>query len=137
MSFYVWSSYYKLEPNERFELFPYKAQSPLSGVIKKYEDGADIWKEVEAIAELAETSTTRTIGHILFDLVPLLASPRFFTQDWMLDTMNEYHWIKNWNVSPGLLDDISADRLDCWSIIENEINQIRTHESKVNGKENI
>ena len=45
----------------------------------------------------------------------------------------EYHWIKNWNVSPGNLDDISAFRLDCWSIIENELNQINKIESKKDG----
>jgi len=51
----------------------------------------------------------------------------------MVDIMNEYHWIKNWNISPGVLDDVSAFRLDCWTIIENELNQINKNESKKNG----
>ena len=47
--------------------------------------------------------------------------------------MNEFHWIKEWNVSPGNLNDISAFRLDCWTVIENELTQIKNKESK-NGK---
>jgi hypothetical protein len=78
------------------------------------------------------------MGHLLYDLVPLFASPLFFVEDWMVDMMNEYHWIKNWNISPGSLDDISAFRLDCWSVIENELNQIQTNERNKDGiKKNI
>ena len=134
MSFFVWATYYKLEQIERFERFPYTAQSPLNGNYREFKNEANIWEEVEAIAELATTSKTRTMGHLLYDLVPLFASPHFLIEDWMLDIMNEYHWIKNWNVSPGNLDDISAFRLDCWSIIENELNQINKNESVKNGK---
>ena len=134
MSFFVWASYYNLEPIERFKELPYNAQSPISLKYKEFKDGANIWEEVEAIAELAKTSKSRTMGHLLYDLVPLFASPSFFIKDWMADIMNEYHWIKNWNISPGNLDDISAFRLDCWTIIENELNQINKNESKKNGQ---
>ena len=134
MSFFVWASYYKLEPIERFEKFPYQAQSPLTAKFKEFKNEADIWNEVKDIVELAKTSKTRTIGQFLYDLVPFFASPNFFIDDWMHDVMNEYHWIKNWNVSPGNLDDISAMRLDCWSIIENELNQINKTESTKDGK---
>jgi len=78
------------------------------------------------------------MGHLLYDLAPLFTSPLFFIEDWMVDVMNEYHWIKNWNISPGSLDDISAFRLDCWSVIENELNQIQTNERNKDGiKKNI
>ena len=133
MSFFVWATYYSLEPVERFESFPYNAQSPISLKYKEFKNEANIWEEVEAIVELAKTSKTRTMGHLLYDLVPLFASPSFFIKNWMVDIMNEYHWIKNWNISPGTLDDISAFRLDCWTIIENELNQINRNESKKNG----
>ena len=134
MSFFVWASYYKLEPIERFEKFPYKAQSPLTTKWKNLKNEADIWEEVEAISELAKTSKTRTIGQLLYDLVPLFASPSFFNSNWMFDIMNEYHWIKNWNISPGNLDDVSAFRLDCWTIIDNEMNKIEEQERKKNGQ---
>ena len=134
MSFFVWASYYKLEPIERFEKFPYKAQSPLSVKQKEFKNEANIWEEVEAISELAKTSKTRTIGQLLYDLVPLFASPNFFNSNWMFDIMNEYHWIKNWNISPGNLDDVSAFRLDCWTIIDNEMNKIEEQERKKNGQ---
>ena len=134
MSFFVWASYYKLEPIERFEKFPYKAQSPLTVKHKEFKNEANIWEEVEAISELAKTSKTRTIGQLLYDLVPLFASPNFFNSNWMFDIMNEYHWIKNWNISPGNLDDVSAFRLDCWTIIDNEMNKIEEQERKKNGQ---
>tara|TARA_R100001510_G_C7651082_1_gene208692 strand:- start:1827 stop:2234 length:408 start_codon:yes stop_codon:yes gene_type:complete len=134
LSFFVWASYYKLEPIERFEKFPYKAQSPLSVKLKEFKNEANIWEEVEAISELAKTSKTRTIGQLLYDLVPLFASPNFFNSNWMFDIMNEYHWIKNWNISPGNLDDVSAFRLDCWTIIDNEMNKIEEEERKKNGQ---
>ena len=134
MSFFVWATYYNLDPIERFEELPYNAQSPVSLKYKEFKNEANIWEEVEAIAELANTSKTRTMGQLLYDLVPLFASPSFFNKDWMIDIMNEYHWVQNWNISPGVLDDISAFRLDCWTIIENELNQIKKHESKKNGQ---
>ena len=107
LSFFVWATYYSLEPVERFESFPYNAQSPISLKYKEFKNEANIWEEVEAIAELAKTSKTRTMGQLLYDLVPLFASPSFFTEDWIIDIMNEYHWVQNWNISPGNLDDIS------------------------------
>jgi len=133
LSFFVWATYYDLEPVERFEELPYNAQSPLSLKYKEFRNEANIWEEVEAIAELAKTSKTRTVGQLLYDLVPLFASPSFLLKNWMVDIMNEYHWIKNWNISPGVLDDVSAFRLDCWTLIENELNQINKNESKKNG----
>jgi len=73
------------------------------------------------------------VGQLLYDLVPLFASPSSLIEEWMLDVMNEFHWIKNWNVSPGVLDDVSAFRLDCWTIIDNEFNQIKIYEREKNG----
>lgn len=123
-----------MESIDQFREFPYKAQSPISAEIKEFRNEADIWEEVEAIAELAKTSKTRTMGNLLYDLVPLFASPPFFFKSWMVDIFNEFHWVKNWNISPGNLDDVPAFRLDCWTIIENELNQINNNESKKNGK---
>ena len=133
MSLFVWATYYNLEPIDRVLEFPYEAQSPISKEIKEFKNEADIWEEVEAIAELPKTSKTRTVGNLLYDLVPLFASPSSLAEDWMLDIMNEFHWIKNWNVSPGILDDISAFRLDCWTVIDNEFNQIKNLEREKNG----
>ena len=123
-----------MESIDQFREFPYQAQSPISLEFKEFKNEADIWKEVEAIAELADTSKTRTMGNLLYDLVPLFASPPFFFKSWMVDIFNEFHWVKNWNISPGNLDDVPAFRLDCWTIIENELNQINNNESKKNGK---
>ena len=66
-----------MESIDQFREVPYKAQSPISAEIKEFRNEADIWEEVEAIAELAKTSKTRTMGNLLYDLVPLFASPSF------------------------------------------------------------
>ena len=121
-----------MEPIERFQVFPYQVQSPLSGELVLISSMADIWSEVEAIAELAKTSKKRTIGHLLFDLVPLFACPTKFAEDWMIDMLNEHHWITNWNISPGNLDSILADRIESWTIIENELSQVKRNESESN-----
>lgn len=133
MSLFVWVNYYGVDQTEHFEEFPYTAQSPLTREYINFLEEADIWKEVEAIAELAETSKTRTMGQLLFDLVPLFASPSRLFADWMIDVTNEYHWVKNWNVSPGRLDDVSAFRLDCWTIIDNEMSRIMSVEKENHG----
>jgi len=134
LSFYVWANFYGLDPIPRFETMPYGAQSPLTGANLNVLGEADIWEEVEAIAELAKTSKTRTTGQLLYDLVPMFASPTFFTEEWIIDVMNEYHWVKDWHVSPGMLDDVSAFRLDCWTVIENETNQIIKLEKQKDGQ---
>ena len=132
MSLFVWINAHKIETNPAFNTFPYIAQSPISKELREFKNEADVWEEVEAISELAMTSKTRTMGQLLFDLVPLFASPLYLFDEWMRDIYNEFHWIKNWNVSPGNLDDISARRLDCWTLIENELSQIRKYESEKN-----
>lgn len=133
MSYSVWISYFKVDLIERFQEFPYKAQVPTSGLNKTFEGRADIWKEVEAIAELAKTSKKRTIGHLMYDLIPLFACPSHFTKGWMLDMINEHHWVKNWNVSPGHLDTITAHRVESYTIIENELLQIKNNERLKDG----
>lgn len=134
MSLFIWVSCHGTDPVSQFEKFPYTAQSPITRKYLEFKDEADIWKEVEVISELAETSKTRTMGQLLFDLVPLFASPSKLFEHWMVDIVNEFHWIKNWNITPGKLDDISAFKLDCWTIIENEMNQIQKVEREKDGQ---
>ncbi len=136
MSFFVWAKQYKLESIDIFANFPYSAQAPISGKYIEFKSVNDIWVEVENISLIAEKSTKRSIGRMLFELVPLFANPNHLIEEWMSDTYNEFYWIKNWNVSAGNLDDISADRLDCWTIIENELKEIEKKEN-YGSKKNI
>ena len=131
MSFYVWAKHYRLQNIELFARFPYTAQAPISGNYIDFKCKKDIWDEVENISLIAEKSKTRTIGRMLYDLVPLFSNPNHLIKEWMDDAYNEFYWIKNWNISAGNLDDISADRLDCWTIIENEIKEIEKKENYV------
>jgi hypothetical protein len=50
----------------------------------------------------------------------------------MWGMIQEYNYVTRFNVSLGNLDDVSAHRLDCFTIIENELNNIAKYE-KENG----
>ena len=42
--------------------------------------------------------------------------------------------VKNFNISLGVLDEISSDLLNCFTVIHNEYNAIEKYESKNYGK---
>jgi len=65
-------------------------------------------------------------------LVPLFADINYLIDPWMWDMIQEYNYITRFNISLGNLDDVSAHRLDCFTIIENELNNIAKYE-KENG----
>ena len=44
--------------------------------------------------------------------------------------INEYNYIKRFNISLGKLDDVSAYRLDCFTVIENELNACSQEKAK-------
>ena len=41
----------------------------------------------------------------------------------MWEMIQEYNYVDRFNVSLGNLDDVSAHRLDCFTVIENELNK--------------
>ena len=48
--------------------------------------------------------------------------------------IEDYHIVKNYNVPLSVnLDSVNMWQLDCFNIIEREINNINTHKAKENG----
>ena len=53
--------------------------------------------------------------------VPLFGDVNYFIEDWMWDMIQEYNWVAKFNLSLGDLDTVSTHRLDCFTLIDNEI----------------
>lgn len=107
--------------------------SPLTYEEREFKTIDDVWDEIEAIAEVNER-TSRSIGQDLFHLIPLFADPKMILEEWHIEVINEFNMTKNFNISLGVLDEISADRLDCFTIINNEYNSIAEFDRNKNGK---
>jgi|TARA_R100001163_G_C4988530_1_gene141989 hypothetical protein len=87
----------------------------------------DIW---DIIDEICKPNERYTDGQILFHSVPFFADCNLLLEDWMIEMINEYNYITRFNVSLGELDNISTNRLDCFTIIDNEINACTQEKAK-------
>ena len=79
----------------------------------------DIWNIIDGICEPSKDFTD---GQILYHSVPFFADCNQIVEPWMMEMINEYNYTTRFNVSLGELDNISTHRLDCFSIIDREIN---------------
>jgi len=107
--------------------------SPLTYNEREFNRVEDIWDEIEQIA-IVNARTSRTIGQDLFHLVPLFTDPKYILEGWHITLLNEFNMVKNFNISLGVLDEISSDLLNCFTVIHNEYNAIEKYESKNYGK---
>ena len=117
------------KPSQNGQFRPYSARSPVDNKRRQYESVEDILNEVDLLEEQNKKWPT---GQYLYLLVPLFADINYLIDPWMWDMIQEYNYVTRFNVSLGNLDDVSAHRLDCFTIIENELNNIAKYE-KENG----
>ena len=117
------------KPSQNGQFRPYSARSPVNNKRRRYESVEDILNEVDLLEEQNKKWPT---GQYLYLLVPLFADINYLIDPWMWDMISEYNYVTRFNVSLGNLDDVSAHRLDCFTIIENELNNISKYE-KENG----
>jgi len=82
-------------------------------------DEQELWSEVE---RLESENKKFSSGQNLYHVIPLFADCNFFIDNWMWDMIAEYNYVTRFNISLGELDNVSAHRLDCFTIIEKEIN---------------
>jgi hypothetical protein len=87
----------------------------------------DIWNIID---EICEPSKDFTEGQTLYYMVPFFADCNKIIEPWMNEMINEYNYVTRFNISLGNLDDVSAHRLDCFSIIDREINACMVEKSK-------
>ena len=97
----------------------------------------DIWDQVEKLCEenkkFSDGNNKFTDGQNLYHQIPLFADPDKLVSSWMWDMINEYNYVKRFNISLGELDNVSAHRLDCFSIIDKEIMACQKFEQSKNG----
>ena len=119
MALAVWCWYFSIpESPDIYKIPPYTATSPTLYKSVEY-DEQELWAELERLeAENVKFST----GQNLFHVIPLFADCNFFIERWMWDMIAEYNYITRFNISLGELDNVSAHRLDCFTIIDREIN---------------
>jgi hypothetical protein len=127
----VWFSNYGI-PDLSFE-FPYSARSPVSGKKVKYESDKDIFKEVESLLKQRK-GKSYGIGQSLYYQLPFFCNPDYIISQWCWDMITDYFSVKKFNIPLSKdLDSLNPWMLDCFSIIENELNNISLHERDKNG----
>tara|TARA_R100000664_G_C2671924_1_gene83598 strand:- start:63 stop:473 length:411 start_codon:yes stop_codon:yes gene_type:complete len=118
------------EPRDIYRSLPYTvAKLPVTYKHDpvRVETVEDIWKIIDEICEPSEDFTD---GQILFHTVPFFADCNLIIEDWMMEMITEYNYITRFNISMGELDNISAHRLDCFSIIDKEMNACMQEKAK-------
>ncbi len=131
MSLAVWCLQFGTpEPRDIYRSLPYTvAKLPVTYKHDpvRVETIDDIW---DIIDEICKPNERYTDGQILFHSVPFFADCNLLLEDWMIEMINEYNYITRFNVSLGELDNISTNRLDCFTIIDNEINACTQEKAK-------
>ena len=131
MSLAVWCLQFGTpEPRDIYRSLPYTvAKLPVTYKHDsvRVETIDDIW---DIIDEICKPDKRYTDGQILFHSVPFFADCNLLLEDWMIEMINEYNYITRFNVSLGELDNISTNRLDCFTIIDNEINACTQEKAK-------
>jgi len=115
-----------------FSALPYSAQSPVTGKRVTFTKEEDLWDEYHNICNEAVTKGY-DIGQSLYYQIPFFADPQFFIKDWMNEMITDYNLCKQFNIPVSKdLDSADAHRMDCFIIIENEINKCQAHQKEKN-----
>ena len=131
MSFAVWAHIEGCTP--KFANLPYKAQSPITGKKKEFKTKEDILKEIKTLVNLPSTKKYG-LGQTMFLNIPFFCNPYFIIKDWHIEMLNDYNISKKFNVPIGNnLDDLNSFQVDCFILIENEMNNIKNYKAKKDG----
>tara|TARA_Y100000310_G_scaffold284507_1_gene307324 strand:- start:974 stop:1381 length:408 start_codon:yes stop_codon:yes gene_type:complete len=113
-----------------FSSLPYSAQSPVTGKRVTFKTEENLWDEYNAICEEA-VSKGFDVGQSLYYQIPFFANPQFFIKGWMYEMIDDYNLCKSFNIPPAKdLDSASAWRMDCFTVIENEITKCQKHQQE-------
>lgn len=127
----VWFSNYGL-PNNKFEL-PYIAQSPV--LLKKieYETDQDVLQEINRVIEESNIRGY-DIGKSLYFQMPFFCNPIEYISQWCWDAITDYFIVKKFNTPLATsIDNVNIWLVDCFSVIEQELNNISVYEKVKNG----
>ena len=131
MSLAVWCLQFGTpEPRDIYRSLPYTvAKLPVTYKHDpvRVETVEDIW---DIIDEICEPSKEFTDGQTMFHTVPFFADCNHIIEEWMVQMITEYNYVTRFNISMGELDSISTHRLDCFSIIDKEMNACMEEKAK-------
>ena len=127
----VWFSTYGLSSNA-FTL-PYDSQSPVSKKRVQYRTKKDILGEIQMVIEESNEQGF-DIGQSLYFQMPLFCNPPFFVSEWCWQMISDYFSIKRFNIPLARdLDSVDAWTLDCFNVIDDEVEKIKKFEVNKNG----
>tara|TARA_R100001163_G_scaffold40763_1_gene30866 strand:- start:6825 stop:7223 length:399 start_codon:yes stop_codon:yes gene_type:complete len=127
----VWFSTYGLS-NNQLEL-PYESQSPVLRKKVKYETKEDVIDEIQRVIN-ESIERGYDIGQSLYFQMPFFCNPSFIISDWCWQMIADYFSIKKFNIPlANNLDSVDAWTLDCFNIIDDEVEKIKKFEVGKNG----
>ena len=111
-------------------LLPYTAQSPTLFKRIEFKTRKDVYDEIYRV--LYEPATQKYgIGQSLYYQLPLFCNPDEYISDWCYEMIQDYHLVNHYNIPMSdSLDLVDAFRLDCFAVIEDEANKIKTFKAK-------
>jgi hypothetical protein len=109
--------------------YPYTARSPVTNKKLVFENNKMVEAEVEKV--LSQKGVEKFgIGQTLYYEMPFFCNPKEHISKWVWDMLEDYKLATKYNIPIGNdFDNISVFRLDCFGIIEQEINNIEKHKS--------
>jgi hypothetical protein len=113
--------------------FPYKRQSPVTKKNREYNTLEEVQEEIELLSDTFSDSQF-TLGRNLYFILPLFCNPRFLVEQEYIDLIKEYNYMKNYNIPMARsLDEADSYKLDCFDIIQRELNAITQYIGEKNG----
>ena len=80
-------------------------------------------------------SQSRSAGQELYYLLPLFANPKYILDEHHFSLINEYHYVKDYNIPLGKsLNETDALKLDYFTIIKNELASVIRHKQEKDGR---
>tara|TARA_R110000868_G_scaffold63484_3_gene191552 strand:- start:166 stop:567 length:402 start_codon:yes stop_codon:yes gene_type:complete len=131
LSSYVWFSQMGFPHNDL--QFPYKRQSPVTKKNREYNTLEEVQEEIELLSDTFSDSQF-TLGRNLYFILPLFCNPRMLVKQEYIDLIKEYNYMKNYNIPMARsLDEADSYKLDCFDIIQRELNAITQYIGENNG----
>lgn len=131
LSSYVWFSQMGF-PHNNLQ-FPYKRQSPVTKKNREYNTLEEVQEEIELLSDTFSDSQF-TLGRNLYFILPLFCNPRMLVEQEYIDLIKEYNYMKNYNIPMARsLDEADSYKLDCFDIIQRELNAITQYIGENNG----
>ena len=127
----TWISYFN--PDGYTRTFPYTAQSPTLYKSVEFTCKKDLEDEIKRIINEPQTKKHGT-GQSLYYQTLLFCNPYELIPEWCWEMLEDYNSCKKFNIPlANNLEDVSVWMLDCFNIIETEVNNCTKHQREENG----